>query len=346
MRPLSFEQDLTRSISQATPSMLFDGTTPDELRDWQRRFRTKLAELLGPIPERGELQLRYECETDCGSYVRHRIWYQTESEMLVPAYLLVPKDLSEGEKRPGILCIHGHGSYGKDNVVGIRSSAARREEIEKYGYDFAHRFAEQGYVVLAPDLRGFGERRPNYPAPSVDYCPRNYMCATLLGMTVVGMHLCDLGAALDVLQSLEIVDGEMLACAGLSLGGRMTMVLSAMDQRVKVAIPSGCMNLYQERYQAMVQCGAQLIPGLLVFGDTPEIFSLIAPRPMVIEIGVRDPVIPAEWCARGVERVQRAYKAAGASDNLHIHRFDAEHIFHGGVASEVLRRWREGESQA
>ncbi len=343
VRPLSFEDDLSQLIDQARPQMLFDGSTPEELQAWQDEFRKILTVLLCNIPPRAELCLQFQEEVDCGSYVRHRVMYQTEAEVWVPAYLLVPKDIRGGEKRPGLLCIHGHGHFGKDSVVGIVDTPERKTEVEQTRYNYGQMFAEQGYVVLAPDLRGFGERRPGYPGPRVDYCPRNYMCATLLGMTVVGLHVLDLQAALDVLAGLEYVDEQMLGAAGLSLGGRMTMMIAAMDERVKVAVPSGCMNLFQERYQALVQCGAQLIPGLLQYGDTPEIFSLIAPRPMVIEIGLQDPLIPRVWATRGLERIRRAYRAAGALDRLFIEEFNGGHQFSGKVATEVLRKWREGQ---
>ena len=79
------------------------------------------------------------------------------------------------------------------------------------------------------------------------------------------------------------------------------MMITAMDPRIKVTVPSGCMNLYQERYQELRQCGAQLIPGLLRYGDTPGIFSLIAPRPMVLEFGLRDALVPHHWAERGLE---------------------------------------------
>ena len=94
------------------------------------------------------------------------------------------------------------------------------------------------------------------------------------------------------------------------------------------------MNLYQERYQALSQCGAQLIPGLLRYGDTPEIFSLIAPRPMVIEIGTQDRLIPHDWAARGLARIRKAYRAAGAIEDLFVDRFDGGHQFNMDRGSE------------
>ena len=69
-------------------------------------------------------------EVDCGAYVRHRVWYQGELDVYVPAYLLVPKGLTAGDRAPGLLCLHGHGQFGKDSVVGIDHTPERKAEIE------------------------------------------------------------------------------------------------------------------------------------------------------------------------------------------------------------------------
>jgi dienelactone hydrolase len=343
MRPSAFEDDLSRRLDEAQPSLLFEGTTPDDLSAWQQQFKSRLMGLLGNQPERGPLELEWREEEDCGPYTRHRVAYQSEPGVSVPAFVLIPNDIEQGDKRPGLLCLHGHGRFGKDSVVGIDDAPERAAEIREQRCDYGHRLASDGYVVLAPDLRGFGERSLHYPDGPQDYCYRNYMVATLLGTTVVALNLCDLHAALDVLTLLDHVDDKRLGCVGLSLGGRMTMTLAALDDRISIAVPSGCMNLFQERYQALHQCGSQLIPGLIQYGDTPEIFSLIAPRPMVLEIGSRDPLIPEAWKERGLARLKKAYEAAGAEDRLYVDLFDGEHEFHGNIAFDVLGRWGRGE---
>ena len=124
--------------------------------------------------------------------MHHRVRYQTEPGVYVPAYLLLPKGLDPDKRALGLLCLHGHGHFEKDSVAGIDNTFERKAEIDKHSYNFGQKFSEAGYVVLTPDLRGLGERPPGYPHPGTDYCSRNYMCATLLGTTVVALHLCDL----------------------------------------------------------------------------------------------------------------------------------------------------------
>ena len=50
---------------------------------------------------------------------------------------------------------------------------------------------------------------------------------------------------------------------------------------IKVCVIAGALNVMQERISKPYGCGAQIIPGLLKYGDVPEIGSLIAPRPCV-----------------------------------------------------------------
>ena len=84
----------------------------------------------------------------CDGYRRQRMVFDTEDTMSVPAYLLVP----DGRQAPGsaVLAVHGHGP-GKSRVCGL-------EPDDPPGGDYAAELARRGHVVLAPDLRCFGER--------------------------------------------------------------------------------------------------------------------------------------------------------------------------------------------
>ena len=88
----------------------------------------------------------------------------------------------------------------------------------------------------------------------------------MFGRTLLGDNLRDAMWALDYASTLPDARADRVGCVGLSYGGRMTMVVSALDPRIRVAVISGALNVFQERVQGSgYSCGAQVIPGLLRF---------------------------------------------------------------------------------
>jgi hypothetical protein len=105
-----------------------------------------------------------------------------------------------------------------------------------------------------------------------------------------------------------------------------------------VATISGALNVMQERIQGRYGCGAQIIPGLLNYGDVPEIGSLIAPRYAVWEVGSKDSLISPKWADEALTRMRRAYKAFDAEDRLIVDRFEGGHVWNGQVAFPLLEK--------
>jgi pimeloyl-ACP methyl ester carboxylesterase len=160
----------------------------------------------------------------------------------------------------------------------------------------------------------------------------------LLGKVLMAENLRDALWAFELLRQREDVDGARIGCVGLSYGGRMTMLAAAMEPRIRAAVCSGSLNVMQERIRGRYSCGAQVIPGLLQYGDVPEIGGLIAPRPCVWEVGSRDGLMVKDWIPRALERIGRAYDAFGAADQLQVDRFDGGHQWSGRLAYPMLER--------
>src|SRR5439155_12964745 len=121
-------------------------------------------------------------------------------------------------------------------------------------------------------------------------------------------------------------------------GGRMAMLTAALEPRIQVAVISGALNVMLERIRTRYGCGAQVIPGLLQYGDVPEIGSLIAPRPCVWEVGSRDGLISAPWADKALERLRRAYGALNAKAQRLVHRFEGGHTGSGRQAYPLLEK--------
>ena len=120
----------------------------------------------------------------------------------------------------------------------------------------------------------------------------------------------------------------------------MTMYTAAMDERIRVAVASGSCNTFADRVSLRQgACGAQILSGLMPDADTYDLFGSLAPRPLQLQWGRRDPLIIHEPAQAGVRQIERCYRAAGAADRFEVHPFEGEHVFAFEAAQRWLDRW-------
>ena len=79
--------------------------------------------------------------------------------------------------------------------------------------------------------------------------------------------------------------------------------------------------------------------GLLRYGEMGEVAALIAPRPLLIESGIRDGGFPIEAAHKAFATVKRAYEVAGVGERTDIDEFDGGHEFSGRKAFDWFARW-------
>jgi len=332
------DDDILAISRHAKLSMLFRGTTATAARQWQQSFRKRLSELLGSVQPPKKWAVKLQSVTRFVDHTRYELSLRSAGVSSVPVYLLIPKEVSSDRPAPGVLCVHGHGKYGNDPVVGRTDLPGVEADIAHANYDYGLQFVRRGYVVVAPCLIPFGRRVDRSKYGRSDPCSVTFVRMQAYGLLPIASNLRDLRWCLDLLQSRPEVQRDRLGCAGLSYGGRMTMLAAAMDRRIKVAAPSGAFNLLQERTTKRYDCGSQIIPGLLNYGDYSEIGSLIAPRPCVWEIGSHDSLIDPRWAAVFRSRLERIYTALGARVNLHFDTFVGGHRWNGKVAFPLFKK--------
>ena len=336
--PGRVHESIQALCEKAELSMLFDGTTVEECRAWQRRFRAKLTELLGDFATPKTWATEERSRTELSDHVRYELLLHAEGVPAVGVYLLVPPEASAASPAPGVLCVHGHGKYGHHPVVGRTDLEGVAQDVARSNYDYGLQFVRRGYVVAAPCMIPFGNRVDGSQYGRNDPCAVTFVRMMALGKLPMAANLRDLRWCVDLLQQRPEVRGDKIGCAGLSYGGRMTMLVSAMDERIRVAAPSGAFNLLRERMTLRHSCGSQIIPGLLEYGDYSEIGGLIAPRPCVWGIGSADPLISPRWAAVFRERLERVYRALGAEDHLYFDTFEGGHRWNGEIAFPLFDR--------
>lgn len=292
------------------------------IADWERRRRDVLANMeavMGPLPEASRkvpLDMQVIEESDFPGYVRKKIMFAVEEWDRLPAYLLIPKNTAG--KSPAVLCLHPTSEHGKGMVVGLGDKPHR---------SYASELAERGYVALAPDYPGFGE----YVAARKALYEHGYVSCTMKG---IWNHM----RAVDLLQSLPMVDPERIGCIGHSLGGHNTLFLGVFDPRVQVMVSSCGFNAFAKYYEGNLTGWTHdgympriasvygKDPALMPF-DFPEILGALAPRFVFVNAPLHDAnfeVSGVEDCTRAAQPVYALY---GVEERLAVVYPDAEHDF-------------------
>jgi dienelactone hydrolase len=324
----SWYQWMVRLASTAHEDPLPEGDL-DSLPRWLDGRRRRLAQLLGPMPTAVPLNLETLESVQCDGYRRDKIVFDSEDTMSVPAYLLVPDDrFSAGA---AVLACHGHGP-GKSQAVGL-------EHTDAPNSDYALQLVRQGYVVLAPDLRCFGERQDWNPEDHYA-CDTNLVHAVMAGWNPLAQNVWDLGCCLDVLAGHPLVDADRIGMVGLSYGGTVTLFTAAYDHRVVAAVVSGYFSSWAASHKMpWNMCGSQVLYDMLGHLEHEDLAALVSPRPLLVETGTEDMLFPVASATESVRRTRLVYEQAGAGERLEHDVFAGEHQWHGVASVAFLNRW-------
>jgi len=321
---------LAQSCERSERRLTFHADDEQGAATWRKTLRSKLAELSGL--DRMEVwhcqpKVQEDALEDMGDHLRQRALLQTAPNYWMPLYVLKPK----GE-RPftPLIALHGHGR-GKDDVVGRAETEEEKEHVRRLNYDYALGAVRQGYIVFAPDKRGFGERKDE-----TSNCLLLATSAILMGMSVIGMHTWDNQRLIDHIAARDDCRRGPVGCIGLSGGGGGTLWLAAMDKRVGAAVISGHLAVYDK---GKFGCICNVVPHLLEWAERADIAGLIAPRPLLIESASQDQCYSRERTLKAYEHLQRIYEVSGVPDCLDIDLFEGRHEWSGRKAWPRLKRW-------
>ena len=341
-RNLSPQRMFEQWAAKHVPTYRFAGRS--DFAQWKEAALPEVLATLGDWPERVPLnpELMAEWEHDG---LRKQRWLIDVGRDISAAFLVnIPPGLAEGEARPAILCCHGHGAYGKEPVMGNDSSPELRTNMQAHNYQYGLAMAKMGFVTFAIDWIGFGERndsqKPHFRNMNGarDWCNIYYLHATMLGMTSLSINVSHGKAATDFAVSLPCVDGDRLGVMGLSGGGTMTLWMALCDERFKAAEIICYSDLWEHFGISHVNyCGMQVAPGLYKLVDLPDAQGLLAPRPLLVDIGAYDTCFQVDTAMACYRQVEAIYEAAGVPQNLELDLHPGEHGW-GGNKSEAFFR--------
>lgn len=303
---------LTENIK---PYYLYDETK--DYANWKGQLREKFIELLGikNIEKNAcPLNVQIESEEQKDGYKQIRFVFESEKNAFVPCYLLIPD--TGMEKYPVAITLQGH-STGFHNSIGV----VKYEQDEAYQPrgQFAIQAVRQGFVALAIEQRGMGERRPTGKnLQSANMCEYEAHIALLLGRTILGERVWDVSKAIDVLENFPMCDTEKILITGNSGGGTMTYYASCYDERIKLAVPSCAFCTYKDSIMDLFHCSCNFIPHAYEWFEMQDLSCLIAPRRLAIIAGEEDPIFPIHGVEEGYKTVEKIYKMEGVSENCRL----------------------------
>lgn len=306
----------------------------EDLSVLKERIRERYRELV-KLPEKNFTATAQICYEDNSNELYDEIRFEVETEpnFFVPCHMLLPKNRKAGEKLPTVICLQGHSSgmhislgrkkFPKDDCGGDR--------------DFAIQAVSRGYIAVAMDQRGLGELKSRID--STVMCHQLAFECLMTGRVLQGERIHDVRCLVDALEGFEAVDMDRLAIMGNSGGGTTSYHAMVLEPRIKVSMPSCSFCTYEDSILAMVHCACNFVPGISTEMEMADLAMAIAPRPLVIVNGDKDPIFPLEAAKRSFEIVKEIYKAAGAPENCRHIIGDGAHRFFAADAWPVFAEY-------
>ncbi len=366
------------TLYENTPgTYAFRATDKEGLSAWQEAFRPKLREALGldnmasDLSEYVPKAERLDSE-DLGSHVRERWYLWVEPTVPLPFYLMLPKGTKpragrvegspegngrenmkpeadrvdghpsgtgRGGKLPLVLVPHGHNH--PHIYVGISRDEAEEAHMLEGERDIARQAAaEEGYVVIAPTTRAFGETRTekDIQADRMHSCRDQLVHDLLVGRTPIGERVWDTSCLIDwAIENLPI-DANRIAITGNSGGGTISLFASACDTRIALSMPGCYFCTFAGSIGTIHHCECNYVPGMLRMGEMYDVAGLIAPRPFCAIAGRYDTIFPIAEVQAAFDRLRAIYAVAGAEDRCVLSIGEGGHRYYKTPAWDFVRR--------
>jgi len=332
----------------------FPMTPPASREEWERRaerVRTQIRVATGlwPMPTKTPANAIVHGRVDRDGYTVDKVYFESFPGHFVSGNLYRPKGRTG--KLPGVLCPYGHwdrGRFSEASVKEIRNQVVQGAERFEDGGRFplqarCMELARMGCVVFHYDMEGYADsgqisqevahhltkRRPEMDTP--EHWGLFSVQAELHLQNVMGIQTYNSVRALDWILSLPEVDSERIAVTGESGGGTQTFLLSAIDPRVKVAVPAVMVSTAMQG-----GCTCENCCYLRVGTGNIELASLIAPRPLCC-------LAADDWTheimTKGLPELKKVYGLYGVENDVTAKALLQFPHNYNYVSREVMYQW-------
>lgn len=235
---------------------------------------------------------------------------------------IVPKDLKA--RAPLVISMHGGGGSPE---IALFHGGSNYHDMVRGG-------VKKGYIVFAPTHLFFADGYPRDIRNRIDDRMR------LVGTSLTAVEIAKISRSLDVILKRPEVDPKRVAMVGLSYGGYYTLVTTALEPRIKVAVSSCYFGVQEGRY-AQDELG---VPSDFRFPDRFSLFTdrelvaMICPRALEIQAGRDDNASHREMGKVLAPPSAEYYRQLGREDSFRFVVFNGGHEFWDATAWEFLAK--------
>ncbi|MFI5931960.1 dienelactone hydrolase family protein [Actinoplanes sp. NPDC051494] len=178
--------------------------------------------------------------------------------------------------------------------------------------------AARGYVVLAVDALGWGDRG------GLDYAGQQALASNMfhLGSSLAGLLAFEDTRAAGLLAALPVVDRHRIAAVGFSMGSYRAWQVAALSDHIAATVAVCWMTGLKEMMVAgnnTLRGGSafhMVHPGLSRFLDIPDVASIAAPRPMLVFNGALDTLFTGAGVDVAYAKMRAVWASQRAGDRL------------------------------
>jgi dienelactone hydrolase len=334
------------------------------LAEFKTAGRAKVLECFGYRPAVVEPRAEVLARQEFPEFIREKIAFSTSPHFRVPAYVHIPKGLKK--PAPAIVDLHSHGGmflFGKEKVIDFGTNTHPTmigyHERNYGGRPTTTALVKRGYVVITIDAFMFGERRvwlaedqplgwdrAKMSPAQIDELNRkcrskeSTIAKSLVyaGMCWPGIITWDDMRTVDYLVTRPEVDPRRIGCVGVSLGGWRTIFLAGLDERIAAACVVGFMSTVQPMIERHIDTHsfAHFVPGLHQWLDLPDVVSMLAPKPLLVQQCRQDGLFPLAGMEASVEKIAAVYDKAGVKERFSGRFYDVPHRFDVAMQDEAF----------
>ncbi|WP_442506454.1 acetylxylan esterase [Novipirellula sp. SH528] len=319
----------------------FPFNPPASLEQWEARReyvrrQILVATGLWPMPTKTPLNSVIHGKIQRDGYTVEKVYFESAPGFFVTGNLYRPTNIQG--KVPGVMLAHGHHKDARLDITPdsklrslIADGAERFERAGRSTYQSQCRqLAQMGCVVWQWDMlgdsdsiqlsrelvHGFAKQRPemNKTKHWGLFSPQ----AETHCQNVMGLQTLNAVRGLDFLLSLPEVDSQRVAVTGASGGGTQTMILAAIDDRIKLSFPVVMVSTAMQG-----GCTCENASLLRVNTGNVEFAALAAPRPQGMNTADD---WTKELATKGFPQLQQLYAAYGKPNDVFLKR--GEHFPH------------------